>query len=254
MVKRTAILIALVLGLAVVAIGAEILLARRGDKLDTPDVKNLTRTSQSTAPDQPLRVLWLGDSTAAGVGASGPDGAVSSQVAKRLEATTHSSYQTDVVAVSGARVKNLLQTQLPRVASFKPDIVVISVGANDTIHLTSQDLFRKQYEQLITGLKQANVEPRRIVMIGVPDLGATTRLLEPLRTITGVRGRKLDEIVKDISRRFGTQYVDIFTATSAAFRANPAGLLAADNFHPSDAGYALWADAITPAVARAAAP
>ena len=84
-----------------------------------------------------------------------------------------------------------------------------------------------------------------LVLLGVPDMGAPPRYLQPLRGIAGLRGRQLDEV--DPVRRRGARracYVDIAGETGPAIRADPDRYFAADGYHPSDDGYALWADAV----------
>ncbi len=58
--------------------------------------------------------------------------------------------------------------------------------------------------------------------------------------------------MRNVAKAKGVRYVDLFHATSKPFRANPSKYLADDKYHPSDAGYALWAKAVAPVVAKAA--
>ncbi len=236
--------------LMVLTLGAEIQLARRGPDLVAPD----TRTLAKSFGDRPaISVLWLGDSTAAGVGASNPDGALSSQVGFRLVARHRApGYDMQVIAVSGDRVADVVNDQLPQVNDFAPDVVVVSIGANDVVHLSGVGAFHSRYSKLIDGLIGEGVRADHIVLIGVPDMGAPTRLKQPLRALTSLRARRLDREVRRLAKDKGARYVDLFHATSKPFRANPKKYLASDKYHPSDAGYALWAGAVAPMVAKAA--
>ena len=237
--------------LMVVTLGAEIQLARRGPDLVAPDTKTLAATFGSGSS---VDVLWLGDSTAAAVGASRPAGSLSSQVGQHLvDGGTAYTYVMQVIAVSGDRVSDVLSDQLPQVNDLAPDVVVVSIGANDVVHLSGAGAFHSRYSKLIDGLIGEGVPADHIVLIGVPDMGAPTRLKQPLRAITGLRARRLDREVRNVAKDKGVHYVDLFHATSKPFRANPKKYLASDKYHPSDAGYALWADAIAPAVTAAAA-
>lgn len=224
---------------------AEVQLARTGTEVPTPDVATLTRTVGDGS--RTVKVLWLGDSTAAGVGTSGPDGAVSSQVARELVAADPSlRVDVRVIAHSGDQVGDVVRDQLPRVKAIAPDAVVISIGANDTIHLKSVGAFGGTYRRLIEGLVAEGVDAERIVLVGVPDMGSPTRLMQPLRSIAGWRSRRLDKEVRAVAKAQRTRYVNLFRETSTPIRANPKKYLAADKYHPSDAGYGLWADAIAP--------
>ena len=90
-----------------------------------------------------------------------------------------------------------------------------------------------------------------VVLLGVPDMGSTTRFAQPLRFIAGVRGGTIDAVTADLAARPGRTYVDIAGETGPAFRDDPGRLFAADDYHPSDAGYTLWADAVVAAAATA---
>ena len=220
---------ALVAGAAVL-LAVEIQLARSGSRL--PHVELVLDRSGAGR-----RVVWLGDSTAAGVGASGSSGALPSQVEDGLGAPDAS---LAVLAVSGARAADVRADQLPKVAGLRPDLGLISVGANDTIHLTGRGAFRRTYEELVRALP-AGVP---VVLLGVPDMGAIPRFAQPLRAVVGWRGRNLDAEVRRVAAATGAVYADIAGRTGPAFRHDPGRYFAADDFHPSDAGYGLWAEAV----------
>jgi lysophospholipase L1-like esterase len=185
---------------------------------------------------RPVRITWLGDSTAAGVGASAPDRALPRQVAALLDRPV----DLTVLAVSGDRVADVRDAQVPDVPS-NPDAIVISVGVNDVVHLTRRDDFARRYREVLDGLP-----PAPVVLLGVPDLGSVSRFLQPLRFIAGVRGGTLDAVIADLSRDRSLGYVDIAGETGPAFRDDPGRYFSADEYHPSDDGYGLWADAVVP--------
>jgi lysophospholipase L1-like esterase len=188
-------------------------------------------------------VVWLGDSTAAGVGATGPAGALPEQAAAEIGRPVRMT----VLARSGDRVADVLHHQVPALAAIRPTVVFITVGANDTTHFTSRGAFRRDYERVLAGLPPT---VRRIVILGVPDMGAPPRLAQPLRAVAGWRGRSLDIDVRHLAARTPRAvYVDIAGKTGPAFRAHPATYFARDRFHPNDAGYALWARAVAEAPA-----
>jgi acyl-CoA thioesterase I len=238
---RRAAAAALGLAAGLVVVGAvEIQSARSGNRL--PDRK-LVLDRPGSGP----RVVWLGDSTAAGEGATSAAGAVPSQVQAGLGRPGAS---LAVVAVSGARVADVLARQVPLVAGLHPDLVLISVGANDTIHLTGRTGFRRTYERLVRALP-AGVP---VVLLGVPDMGSITRFAQPLRAFAGRRGRRLDAEVRRVAAATGAVYADIAGPTGPAFRRHPRRYFAADDFHPSDAGYGLWADAVLGVLSREGLP
>jgi lysophospholipase L1-like esterase len=181
-------------------------------------------------------MVWLGDSTAAGVGATSVEQALPHLVASSLDRPV----DVDSRAVSGDRVADVVADQLDSLQALRPDVVLISVGANDVVHLTSRADFRRTYEQMVRAIP----DDAHLVLLGVPDMGAPTRYAQPLRATAGLRGRQLDEIVRDIASDVGATYVDIAGETGPTMRADTARYFSVDRFHPSEEGYRLWADAV----------
>lgn len=236
--RRRRLLAATALGLPLVAaavIGIEVELARRGDNLDDVELRY--------ADAGGAHAVWMGDSTAFGVGVTDGADAVASVVAlARDERVTN-------LAVSGATLSEVVADQVPKVAADQPDIIYVSVGANDVTHLTRAADFRRDYRKLLAGLPPGVP----VVLLGVPDMGAPPRLRQPLRAIAGYRGRQLDRLVRAATAsRAETTYVDIAGPTGPEFRSDPDRFFADDGYHPSAAGYRLWADAVlaTPRSAR----
>lgn len=213
---------------AAAVIGVEVQIARAGPTL--PDV---VHDFEGGPTDAPLAV-WLGDSTAAGVGADD----VAGTVPVRVAAIT--GERLIVLAVSGATIADVLDEQLPRLADLDPARIYVSIGSNDVTHLTSRPEFRERYRELLRRLPDVPV-----VLLGVPDMGSPPRLLQPLRSVAGFRGRQLDDVIRDIAGSDErATYVDIAGHTGPPFRRHPDRYFSADKYHPNAAGYDLWADAV----------
>jgi lysophospholipase L1-like esterase len=215
-------------------------LARSGPMFSGPPLELDASVAEGARPA--LAVVWLGDSTAAGVGASEAATALPTVVARGLERPV----ELTVLARSGATVADVVERQLPALAGLSPDVVFVSVGANDVTHLTSRADFERAYRRLVAGLP----EPAEVVLLGVPDMGAIPRLAQPLRAVAGLRGRQLDEVVQEVASDTRSVYVDIAGETGPPFRRDPDRFFAADRYHPSDAGYQRWAEAVLDVVRR----
>jgi len=223
-------------------LAGEVVLATRGETAP-PLPADIDACVDCVDGEPPLRTVWLGDSTAAGVGAASADGVVGRQVARRLGRAV----EVRVLATSGGRVADVVADQLPRVPA-DAQVVFISVGANDATHLTGLDTFSSSYQELLAGVPASAC----VVVLGVPDLGSAPRLAQPLRALAGWRGRSIDRRVRQLAQRSGATYVDIAGATGPAFRRNRS-LFSADGYHPDDTGYGLWAGAVTSALGGPAA-
>lgn len=232
-----------VVGVAV--LGVEAMIAANGANLPESEPYDLDGVVGQGRDGRTERVVWLGDSTAAGVGASEPAAALP----RAYAAGRDHPVDLTVLAVSGARVSDVVDEQLPRFPEGEVDTVVISVGANDAVHLTRAGEFERRYRQVLDALP-AEAE---VIMLGVPDIGSVPRFAQPLRFVVGVRGGTIDAVIDDLADAPGRTYVDIAGETGPAFRRDPGTLFAADEYHPSDAGYELWVAAVTEAVARSGA-
>jgi len=223
-------------------LGVEVLVARNGPR--PPAGPPVPADSPAGPPGTPVdTVVWLGDSTAAGLGASTEAHSLPEQVAALLGGPV----RLTVLARSGDRVADVLHDQVPRLAAIHPSVVFISVGANDTTHLTSRASFRGDYAKVLAGLPSGVA---RVVLLGVPDMGAPPRLAQPLRAVAGWRGRALDDDVRHLASRAPRAiYVDIAGRTGPAFRKEPGRYFSTDHFHPNDAGYTLWAQAVAVTIA-----
>lgn len=196
----------------------------------------------------PLRYLVLGDSTAAGVGADYERGIV-------LETARHLARSRRVelvnLAVSGARFRDVLRDQLPRARDFKPDLVLLDVGANDVTHLTSSRSVRRDLEEILRSLLAENCEAR-IAVTGSPDMGSPPRIPFFLRGLAAIRARRINAIARRAVSVHDLTFAPIAERTGPAFRRDRT-LFAADRFHPNARGYALWVPVLDEALDAALA-
>jgi lysophospholipase L1-like esterase len=220
-------------------LGVEVQMARTGP--DLPDETPLQHDGRIGGDGPALRMVWLGDSTAAGVGASSADAAIPRRVARALGRPV----DLTVRAISGARVGDVVREQEAGLVALHPDVVLVSIGSNDVVHLTSNDAYRAAYLEMVDLVPEGAL----LVLLGVPDMGAPPRLAQPLRAIAGWRGRQLDRATRRIARDVEALYVDIAGETGPAMRADTHRTFAADRYHPSDDGYALWANAVVEVLA-----
>jgi len=255
---------AVFVALAVALLGVEVVVAQNGPHLANEDGFPTQQNGlvNPGAPGKPVKVAWLGDSTISGVGASSPEMAIPQQVARglgepvdltvvdrsgasRVVSEPGRPVELTVLARSGARITDVVNDQLPKLLALppddQPDVVVVGVGGNDAIHLTSNNTFRSKYLGLLDGLPKGADR----ILLGVPDLGSTPRFPEPLRWVIGVRGGTLDAVVENM-RLHDADYVNIADFTGPYFGADPDRYHAADRFHPNDEGYGLWSRTILP--------
>lgn len=241
-IKRI-VFVVLGLFLAVLALlGVEVVLVLRREFLPTVPALRIGGTfGDVDAP--PLTFAVVGDSTAAGVGAGSADRAYATLLARRI---AQERYRVTLVAtgISGARVADAADEQIPEVLEAEPDVVVVAIGANDVTHVTRLSSLEEDMRGILERLTASGAA---VVVAGPPDMRSPV-FYEPLRSIVGWRGRAVTETIEKVARDAGVPVVPLADETRDFFIEDPDRYYSADEFHPSAAGYALWADAIFPYV------
>lgn len=194
----------------------------------------------------PLTYLVLGDSTAAGQGGNYENGIA---VATARELGKSRRVVMTNLAVSGARTGDVLDRQLR--TGEKPDLVLLSIGANDVTNLTSISSIRKSLRGIVQRLKAANPAVA-IVVTGSPDMEAAPRIPRLLRPIAGWRTEQVNEMFQAVARESGLTFAPIAKETGPLFRRDRS-LFDSDLFHPNDRGYATWIPVLNGALAEALA-
>ena len=198
--------------------------------------------------DEPWTYVVMGDSTAAGVGGTYDRGIAISTAAALQQ--RHPATMANV-AVSGARMDDVRKLQLPQVVRLRPDVVLISAGANDVTHLTRVERMRDDLRAIVSALTAANPDVN-IVITGSPDMGSPPRIPRLLRGIASRRTKQVNRMFRAEAARLGLTFAPIADLTGPMFRSDRT-LFAADRFHPNDRGYATWIPVLNEALARAVA-
>jgi lysophospholipase L1-like esterase len=118
----------------------------------------------------------------------------------------------------------------------------VLIGANDATHATRPSTVGRDVGSAVRRLTEAGVT---VVLGTCPDMGAARALPRPLRDVVAWHGRAIARATAPAASGSGARVVDLAALTGPAFRADPT-TLSVDLWHPSDKGYALWADAILP--------
>ncbi len=197
-------------------------------------------------PGAPLHVVVLGDSSVTGPGLDDRRDIWISRVAASL------SCQVELTSVArgGSRVRDVLTHQLPNALELRPDLFVVSVGANDAMHGTPTPLVRRQLHALLGALE--SVAP--VVALGVGDLSVIPRLPRSLRPVVAMRSAAIDRAQRSVARAHPSVVrVPVPELSDPHFRVGGAELFSPDLFHPNAEGHRLWSALFTPFVLAALA-
>jgi lysophospholipase L1-like esterase len=186
-------------------------------------------------PGTPIRVTWLGDSLAAGLGVDDVADTPAHAVARLLDRPV----EVTMLAVPGARASHVLAEQLPRLGP-DTDLVILSVGANDVASSCSREHYAGVVDRLLTA-----IAPIPTVMLSLPDMATADRMAEPLRTLAGARARWFEAARARVAAGHAhVRSVDVATPPPGMSRRALRAFLSADRFHPGPHGYRWWAERI----------
>ncbi|NVJ86033.1 MAG: SGNH/GDSL hydrolase family protein [Algoriphagus sp.] len=113
------------------------------------------------------RILILGESTAAGVGASEPENTLAGNIYRMFD----QNYQVINLGKNGLRVKELIPTFQEDLSGLIGDFegIFLFIGANDCFRLTNPKDFRNKLEYLIKQLQQ-DLSPKWIYLADIPPV------------------------------------------------------------------------------------
>jgi len=198
-------------------------------------------------PRAAVLYVALGDSTVEGVGASAPAATYVARLHARLR-TVYPRAAVINLGLGGATSADVEGDQLDRAILLRPQLVTVSVGPNDvTEHVPVAEYERN----MDTILRRLTAETPAVVVVNLlPDIAVTPRY----------RGREgapeLDRRTVEFNvalrrrvRELGAELVDLYAPSKAELPIRPE-LVGPDGYHPSDAGYARWAELLWTGVQR----
>lgn len=178
----------------------------------------------------PVRVVMLGDSVAAGVGLTHHEESLVGHLARGLADRSRRPVAWRVLAQTGATASVALGL-VDREVLADADVVVVSIGVNDTKDLHSDRRWREDLGRLLDAVLET--APRAdVLLVGIPPMEVFPALPSPLAELLGARSRRLDRIGAEVVasrprvRRLELDLPDDLEA------------FASDGFHPSSAVHA----------------
>jgi len=196
----------------------------------------------------PVDLLLLGDSIAAGLGAERAKETLGGRLARQLAKRTQRAVRLRTAAVVGAET-SMLAGQLDALpASYAADVAVIVVGGNDVTHRVPVSDSVRDLEAAIRRLRERGTA----VVVGTcPDLGALRPVPQPLRALGSRASRQLANAQRAGALRAGAHVVSLAHVVGPFFITNPDEMFSLDRFHPSPLGYKRTARAMLPSVLAA---
>ena len=180
----------------------------------------------------------LGDSTVYGMGASSREKNYVSRLHVRLRSVYPQAQMTNL-GVSGATSADVMRDQLQRAVALHPDLVTLSIGPNDITQGRDVQQFERNIETIFDTLSR---DTRAVVVANLmPDMAVAPRFKGPEKTAVGRQTILFNEALERKGRQYGVEIVDLYAPSQQEVPNHPE-LVASDDYHPSDEGYARWAE------------
>ncbi|GIM62341.1 SGNH/GDSL hydrolase family protein [uncultured Nocardioides sp.] len=197
---------------------------------------------------EPVDLLVLGDSIAAGLGAEKAKHTLGSRLARGIAADAGRSVRLRTAALVGSE-SSMLGAQLASLPpGYRPDVAVIVVGGNDVTHRVPVAESVRHLAEAVADLRARGAE----VVVGTcPDLGALRPVPQPLRALGSRASRQLADAQRAAALEQGARVVSLAHVVGPFFITNPDEMFSLDRFHPSAHGYKRTAKAMLPSVLAA---
>ncbi|WP_299674784.1 SGNH/GDSL hydrolase family protein [uncultured Roseobacter sp.] len=197
----------------------------------TPRLPEAAGPREGVAGQGPeLRLLVLGDSSAAGVGVATQQAALSGHLVRAIAVEHRVSWH--LIARTGWTTGRLHQV-LGQTAPRPFDIAVTALGVNDTTRLIGPARWRAQ-TAAVHDLLRAVFKVRRIYATTVPPLEYFRALPRPLNGVLGHHAARLRSTLEEMAAA-----TEDLRLIAPDWGLDPA-LMAADGFHPGPEIYRGW--------------
>jgi lysophospholipase L1-like esterase len=194
----------------------------------------------------PLRLLVLGDSSAAGVGVHDQRHALAGYLSQALAHRAGRRVHWRLLAQSGLtseQCRALLRGHEP----LQADVAVVVLGVNDIIEQVPSHHAVAAREAIANHLRNA-CGVAHVVFAPLPPVHHFPGLPQPLRWVAGQDARRHDRAVADWARtRRDVSHVPIDLPLNA-------GVMAMDGFHPGETVYRICGTALAEHIAEQVLP
>ena len=185
----------------------------------------------------PIRILIIGDSSAAGVGVDDINHSLGGHLSRILNEKSGRPTSVHISGNNSATAGALRDHVVPNLAREEYDYISLNIGVNDAKNFHTGKRFCKEFGTLLYAL-QARFPHAQLIWGGVIDMENVPALTAPLNKILSIRSRILDRNGKILCEERGA------LAPKSNWKVIPENF-ARDGFHASSLGYQRWADELS---------
>ncbi|PYE36719.1 SGNH/GDSL hydrolase family protein [Psychrobacter fozii] len=219
-------------------------------------INTLSANTQKDGVRKMLNIMVVGDSAAAGVGSQTQQEALVGKLIPTLQQQSAIHTQFDELtwslqATTGHTSFDILRRLyiLPT-PSQAVDVMVLSVGVNDTTANVSARKWQQQIEDIIA-IAQRKFGVRELIFSSLPPMAQMPAIPTPLNNFIGAKASTLDSILQQVCTEHDSvtyMETDFPRMIEEHFNGKPidiAVMFASDGFHPSSLMYGYWAQQLS---------
>lgn len=183
-----------------------------------------------------VKLLAIGESTVAGVGARTHETALTGQFAKHLSNKIGKTVEWFAIGKSGITAGETINELIPKIPDEKFDYIMVGLGGNDVLRLSSPHKWRRDMTRVLEILKEKNPSAK-IFITNAPAVRLSPVLPQPIKFILGHLSALHEKNTKEFTREMN----DVF------YFHQPTEVIEgffADGLHPSEKGYDVWSEAM----------
>ena len=212
--------------------------------------------SLKEAHKRTLNLMVVGDSAAAGVGSETQQEALVGNLIPVLTQQSAIQNQFDILnwslqATTGHTSFDILRRLYVLPAPSQPvDVMVLSVGVNDTTSKVSVDKWQQQIESIIA-IAQRKFGVRELIFLSLPPMAQMPAIPAPLSNFVGAKASILDKILQQVCAAhdsvtyMATDFPRMIAEHSNGTPIDIKVMFASDGFHPSSLMYGYWAQQLS---------
>lgn len=183
------------------------------------------------------KLLVLGESTVAGLGARTHELALGGRFAEGLSRRIERPVRWTVVGRNGVTARRTIDELLPIIPDDRFDYILLGIGGNDVMKLSSPKKWRRDMLELLGRLHEHSPEAA-IFISNCPMIIHSPAIPQPIRGILWELSKMHNDNILEFSA--GLENVHYYPQpVDVEFEG-----FFADGIHPSEQGYRDWADAM----------
>lgn len=165
------------------------------------------------------------------------------QVAQLMQKKGHDLKLSQLIAKTGWTTDELNAAISQQQPNYHHDWVTLLIGVNNQYRGRSIEEYSWQFYALLQqSILFANANPKRVIVLSIPDWGMTPFNTERHVDQVSKEINLYNEINQQLTKQSGCHYIDITTSTRE--HAKNTNFLAADLLHYSAKEYTIWAEKI----------